>query len=332
MKTYELQKAGIDNLVRVDRPRPEPRKGQVLVRMRAGSLNYRDLLVAERRQEGFPLVPLSDGAGEVAAVGEGVTRVKVGDRVAGTFFQSWVDGELTPEARETALGGSINGVLSEYVVLREDGVVRLPAGYSFEESATLPCAAVTVWNALVPMGNLQKGETVLAQGTGGVSIFALQIANILGARVIITSSSDEKLERARKLGAWQTINYKKTPNWEEKALELTGGKGVDHVIEVGGQETLPKSIRAARVGGRITMVGLLTGSFGKPDAALTEPKQLRVEGVYVGSTRMFEDMNRVLDQHKVKPIIDRVFPFEQAREAYQHLKSGAHFGKIVISI
>jgi len=333
MKRYELQRAGgIDALAIAEKPQPQPGPGQVLLRMRAASLNYRDLLISRNRKEGFPLVPLSDGAGEITAVGAGVTRFKVGDRVAGNFFQNWYDGEQTQAARDSALGGAIDGVLTESAVLQERGVVSLPKGYSFEEGATLPCAAVTVWNALVEIGKLQKGETVLALGTGGVSVFVLQIAHAFGARVIITSSSDAKLERARKLGAWQTINYKKTPAWENEVLRLTDGKGVDHVVEVGGAGTLPQSAKATRVGGWVTLVGLLSGAPGKADAAVGAERQLRVQGVYVGSTKMFEDMNRFLEQHGIRPVIDRVFPFEQAKEAYRYLESGAHFGKVVISV
>jgi NADPH:quinone reductase-like Zn-dependent oxidoreductase len=239
---------------------------------------------------------------------------------------------MTPERVGKALGGNIDGVLAEYVAVDAEGLVHLPPDYSFEEGATLPCAGVTAWNALVPQGQLQAGQTVLAQGTGGVSIFALQFARMLGARVIITSSHDEKLERARALGADGTVNYKKHPNWEEKVLELTGGKGVDHVLEVGGAQTLPKSVHATRTGGHIALIGLLSGAPGKPDPALAEPKQLRIQGVYVGSRVMFEDMNRAIAQHRMKPIIDRTFPFEQAREALHYLEEGAHFGKVVITV
>jgi len=319
-------------LAQADLPQPTPGPGQVLVRMRAASLNYRDLLIARNRKEGFPLVPLSDGAGEVAAVGAGVTRVSTGDRVAGTFFQNWPDGDLTQEGRDSALGGSIPGVLTEYAVLQEQGVVALPQGYSFEEGATLPCAAVTVWNALVPMGNLQPGETVLVLGTGGVSLFALQFAQALGARVIITSKSDEKLARAQKLGAWQTINYQRTPAWEDEVLRLTGGRGVDQVLEVGGAGTLPQSVKATREGGRVTLVGLLSGAPGKADESLAAKRQLRIQGVYVGSLQMFEEMNRFIEKHAIRPVIDRIFPFQQTPDAYRYLESGSHFGKVVISI
>lgn len=336
MKAYEVQQAGgVDRWAQVERPEPKPGPGQALVRIRAVSLNYRDLLIARRTYRAPThehLIPVSDGAGEVVAVGAGVTRVKPGDRVAPTFFQTWTSGEQTPEKVANALGGSVDGVLAEYVVVDAEGLVHLPAGYSFEDGATLPCAAVTAWNALVPQGKLQAGQTVLAQGTGGVSIFALQFAHALGARVVITSSQDEKLERARKLGADLTANYKKHPDWEEEVLKLTGGQGVDHVLEVVGAEALPKSVRATKPGGHIALIGLLSGAPAKPDPALAEPKKLRIQPTYVGSRVMFEDMNRAIEQHRLKPVIDRVFPFAEANEALRYMEAGAHFGKVVISV
>jgi NADPH:quinone reductase-like Zn-dependent oxidoreductase len=336
MRAFELQKTGgVEGWVQVERPEPRPGPGQALVRIRAVSLNYRDLFIAMGKYPGnrpLPLIPTSDGAGEVVAVGAGVTRVKPGDRVAPTFFQTWTDGPRTPEKTANALGGSVDGVLAEYVAVDAEGLAHLPEHLTFEDGATLPCAAVTAWNSLVPEGGLKPGQTVLAQGTGGVSIFALQFARALGARVIITSSQDEKLERARTLGADGTLNYKKHPNWEEKVLELTGGQGVDHVLEVGGAETFPRSIRATRPGGHISLIGMLSGGFAKPDPALIGPKKLDVQGTYVGSRAMFEAMNAVIARHGLKPVIDRVFPFEQAREALSHMQAGAHFGKLVIKV
>lgn len=334
MKAYEIQNFGsTEALALVERPEPRPGPGQVLIRMRAASLNYRDLLVLEgayNRNLKLPLIPMSDGAGEVVEVGEGVTRFKKGDRVAGIFFQKWISGAITKEKMRSALGGESHGMLAEYAVLDQEGVAPLPEHLSYEEGATLPCAAVTAWHGLVTKGGLIAGESVLLLGTGGVSIFALQFAKLHGARVIITSSSDAKLERARELGASETINYKNMPNWEARVLELTGGEGVDLVIEVGGGGTLAKSLRAARVGGRISLIGVLTGK-----EALINPLpilffSLRVHGIYVGSREMFEAMSRAITAHKLRPVIDRVFPFDQAREAYHYMKSAAHFGKIVI--
>ncbi|HEY9794594.1 MAG TPA: NAD(P)-dependent alcohol dehydrogenase [Leptolyngbyaceae cyanobacterium] len=336
MKTYEIQNdAGIDALTLVERPEPQPGWGQVLIRVRATSLNYRDLIVVQGgygNKEKLPLIPMSDGAGEVVAVGEGVTRVKLGDRVAGIFFQDWIAGALTKEKINSALGGAINGLLTEYAVLSQDGLVLLPDHLSYEEGATLPCAAVTAWHALVTKGSVTAGETVLVLGTGGVSIFALQFAKMHGARVIVTSSSDAKLERAKELGASETINYKSTPNWEERVYELTARNGVDHVVEVGGAGTLEKSIRAVRVGGRISLIGVLTGVAGEVNPMPVLMKSLTVQGIYVGSREMFEAMNQAIALHQLKPVIDRIFPLTEAQEAYRYMKSAAHFGKIVIQV
>ncbi|NEP02208.1 MAG: NAD(P)-dependent alcohol dehydrogenase [Symploca sp. SIO2E9] len=336
MKAYEVQSnAGIDALKLVETPAPKPGQGQVLVRVRATSLNYRDLLIVQgaygTRQK-LPVIPMSDGAGEVVAVGEGVTRIKVGSRVAGIFFQDWIAGALTPEKIKSDLGGSIDGMLAEYVVLPQDGLVLLPEHLSYEQGATLPCAAVTAWHALTTQGGIKAGDHVLLLGTGGVSIFALQFAKIQGSRVIITSSSDHKLERAKELGATDTINYKKTPNWEERVYQLTERLGVDHVIEVGGAGTLAKSLRAVRVGGRISLIGVLAGAKGEVNPLPVTMKSLSVQGIYVGSREMFEAMNRAITLHQLQPVIDRIFPFTQAQEAYHYLKSGAHFGKVVIQV
>jgi NADPH:quinone reductase-like Zn-dependent oxidoreductase len=334
MKVYEIQSnAGIDALALVDRPEPKPAAGQVLVKIRATSLNYRDLIVAEGNYgsgQKYPLIPLSDGAGEVVAVGEGVTRVKIGDRVAGIFFQDWIYGSLTRQKMKSALGGDINGVLAEYVVFHEDGLVILPDYLSYQAGATLPCAAVTAWHALVTKGNISAGDNILLLGTGGVSIFALQFAKIHGAKVIITSSSDEKLTRARQLGADETINYKTTPDWEQQVYQLTNRTGVDHVVEVGGAGTLPKSLQAVRIGGRISLIGILSGTSNEIDPMPILFKSLTVQGIYVASREMFEVMNQAMQQHQIQPIIDRNFPFSEVKEAYRYLKSGAHFGKVVI--
>ncbi|MFN6517705.1 MAG: zinc-dependent alcohol dehydrogenase family protein [Nostoc sp. CreGUA01] len=336
MKVYEIQSnAGIDALALVDRPEPKPAAGEVLIQVKATSLNYRDLLVIEGTYgagQKYPLIPMSDGAGEVVAVGEGVTRVKIGDRVAATFFQDWIYGSLTREKMKSDLGGGIDGMLAEYVVLHQDGLVILPEHLSYAEGATLPCAAVTAWHGLVTKGNIGAGDSVLLLGTGGVSIFALQFAKIHGARAIATSSSDKKLARIKQLGADETINYKTTPDWEKQVYQLTNRTGVDHVVEVGGAGTLPKSLQAVRIGGRVSLIGVLSGRGSEIDPMPILFKSLTVQGIYVGSREMFEVMNQTIQQHQIKPIIDRVFPFAEAREAYHYLKSAAHFGKIVINI
>lgn len=336
MRLYELAGEGLEALRALERPSPRPGPGQVLVRMRAASLNYRDLLVATGRYGRGPLkrplVPLSDGAGEVVAVGPGVRGLIPGDRVASSFFQRWVDGPYDPEKGKSALGGAIDGVLAEEVVLEEGGAVKMPDGFSFEEAATFPCAGVTAWVGLVVNGHLRAGETVLAMGTGGVGIFALQIARILGARAILTSSRDEKLARGRSLGADATINYRNTPAWDVPAHALTGGKGVDHILEVGGAATLPISLRALRDGGHLTVVGLLSGSPADPEAAGRNDRGIRVDSVYVGSARHLAAVAGAFAQAKVRPVVDRVFPFEEARAAYGTMERGDHFGKIVIRI
>jgi NADPH:quinone reductase-like Zn-dependent oxidoreductase len=335
MKLYEFRETnGIDSLVRAEKQVPKPGPGEVLIRVHAVSLNYRDLLIAKglyMRGLKLPLIPLSDGAGEIAEIGAGVTRVKRGDRVAGIFMTNWISGEVSPYVQRTALGGSVDGMFAEYVVLHEESVVHIPSHLSYEEAATLPCAGVTAWNALTTW-MLKPGMNMLVLGTGGVSIFALQFARLAGARVIATSSSDEKLRKASDLGASGLINYKTSPDWDQKAIELTNGIGVDHVIEVGGQGTLPKSMNAVCVGGRISLIGLLTGAAGAVSPMPLLGKQIQLQGVFVGSRDMFEAMNRAITLHKLRPVVDRVFPFDQAREALRHMESGAHFGKIVIQV
>jgi NADPH:quinone reductase-like Zn-dependent oxidoreductase len=303
--------------------------------VRAASLNYRDLLVAKGaygRGAAPPLVPLSDGAGEVVEAGPGATRFAPGARVAGCFMPGWTDGPLTDAKAKTALGAGGVGMLAEQVVLPEDGLVAVPEHLSSEEAATLPCAAVTAWNALIAGGGLRAGQTVLTLGTGGVSLFALQFAKLAGARVIVTSSSDEKLGRAKELGASDGVNYKTTPEWDKKVRELTGGEGVDHVVELGGAGTLPRSLRAARTGGHVALIGVLSGGAGEFNPVLVLMKAVRLQGVFVGSRVMFEDMNRAIALHRLKPVIDRVFPLAEAAAAYKHLESGAHFGKVVIRL
>ncbi len=334
MRAYEIQSFGFDGLKLVEKPDPAPGHGQVLLKMRAWSLNFRDLMVARGHYNPklkMPAVPLSDGVGEVVALGEGVSRVKVGDRVCGAFMPKWIAGEITEDKARSALGGGgPTGMLAELVTISEEGVVHVPEHLSDEEAATLPCAAVTAWHALVGEGSLKAGDTVLAQGTGGVSIFALQIAHMHGARVIITSSRDEKLARAIKLGVSDGINYQTTPKWEDRVRELTGGVGVDYVVEVGGAGTLAQSMKVIKPGGQISLIGVLTGGAGQVNPLPILMRNIRVQGIFVGSREMFEAMNRAIAQNKMQPIVDRAFPFDKAVEAYQYMESGAHFGKVVV--
>jgi len=333
MNAYEYRQFGLDNLSLVERDAPQAGPHEVVVKFHAASLNYRDLLFAwgtYNPKAKFPVVPLSDGAGEVTAVGEGVKRWKVGDRVCPIFTQGWIEGRYSAEKAGTTLGGGeLDGVLRELGAFPEQSLVRIPDHLSFEEAATLPCAAVTAWHALVEFGRLRAGETVLVLGTGGVSIFALQLAKMHGARVIATSSSDEKLQRARQLGADETINYKTRPDWEREVVRLTGGAGVDHVVEVGGAGTIAKSVASARIAGCVAVIGVLASGEGfNPVNVLM--KSLRMQGIFVGSRQMFEDMNAAISVSKMRPVIDRIFPFEEAPAALRHMETGSHFGKIVI--
>ena len=327
---------GPDAIERVDRPDPAPGPGEALVSMRAASLNYRDTIVAGGgypRNDSFPCVPLSDGAGVVEAVGAGVKNLAVGDRVVNCFFRDWTDGDPDEAAMNSSYGGGIDGVLAERVVFPERALLPIPDHLSFEEAACLPCAGVTAWQALFEKGELQAGDSVLCLGTGGVSIFALQLAKAAGATVYVTSSSDDKLERAKELGADGTVNYKTIPDWHKAVKkELTGGRGVDHVVEVGGPGTLAKSMRACALNGRIGLIGVLTGTDGEVNPLPCVFERLSIHGIYVGSRAMFERMNEHLVAHSIRPVVDRTFPFEQAIDAYKYLQSGSHFGKVVVTI
>ncbi len=334
MRSYAyLKELDADSLTLRESDTPRPGPGQVLVRMKAASLNYRDLLIITGRYPGMKsqgLVPVSDGAGVVAEVGAGVTRFATGDRVTGCFFETWISGPMRPAHYDHALGGSVPGVLAEYRVYPAEALVATPAHLSDEEASTLPCAALTAWNGLFEGKQVTPGETVLVLGTGGVSMFALQFAKAAGAVVIATSSSDAKLAQAKALGADHLINYKSHPDWEQNVREITGGVGVDHVVEVGGPGTLQRSIAAARHGGSVHLIGVLTGGEINPLSILFNTTTVR--GVFVGSRDMFEAMNRLINAHKIKPVIDRVFGFNESREALRHLEGATHFGKVVIRI
>jgi NADPH:quinone reductase-like Zn-dependent oxidoreductase len=335
MQQYQLAKQAdryLPKLVEIDRPIPGDR--QILIRVRAASLNYRDLIFSQggMGDKAIGLVPLSDGAGEVVELGANVSRFQVGDRVAAAFFQTWIAGRFSLADRDSALGGAIDGMLSEYVVLHEDGLVKIPDYLSYTAAASLPCAAVTAWQGLFVRGDLQAGETVLTLGTGGVSIFALQLAVAQRAKVIITSSSDEKLARARQMGGWQTINYQTTPDWEKAVWELTDKQGIDHVIEVGGAGTYDRSLQTVAAGGQIIQIGILSGRDLRPNLFGLQYRNASISGIYVGSRQHFEQLHDFLTTHQIQPIIDRVFPFAAAAEAYRYLESGAHFGKVAIEL
>ena len=332
MKIWQVAREwSIDGLELAERPAPEPGPAQIAVRIRAASLNFRDLLTVQGRGGAYklPLVPFSDGAGEVIAVGDGVTRVAVGDRVCPMFFPLWLDGRPSAANRRLALGGTRPGVLQEVMLLDAEAVTRIPRDLSFVEAAALPCAGLTAWRGLFEEGHVRPGQTVLVQGTGGVSIFALQFARLAGATVIVTSSSDEKLERAKALGADHTINYRTVPEWGKAAAEWAGD-GVDHVVEVGGKDTFRQSIEAVRVGGTILVIGVLSGFTQEIALPSLFSKNLHVIGLSVGSRKMFEDMASAITRSDIKPVIDRTFDFGDVPEALRLMERGGHFGKIAI--
>ena len=333
MKVFQIQDDwGMDKLRIATRPDPKPGAGEVLLRMKAASLNYRDLLVPLRgygaHTGSLPLIPVSDGVGEVIEAGPGVTRVRVGDRVCPCFRQGWIDGP--PDAAYLNLGGPLDGTMSELMCVPAEGVVKVPAYLSDEQAATLPCAALTAWSALVMDDRLAPGARVLVQGTGGVALFALQFAKLMGAEVTVISSSDEKLARARALGADAALNYRTTPEWAKATREITGGQGYDHILELGGEKTLPQSLLCVRTGGTISIIGVLSGGTMTAEVGRIVLKQARMHGIGVGHRNGFEAMTRALAQHRVVPVIDRVFEFDALKDALAYLKSGAHFGKICI--
>lgn len=333
MHAWQISSFGIDSLEFTERTTPEPGPGQVRVKIGAISFNYRDLMMIKglyNPKLQLPRIPCSDGAGEVEAVGEGVTRWKTGDRVAGIFMQNWLDGPLTPVKAKGALGGDIDGMLAEQVVLHENGLVDMPRHLSFEEAATLPCAAVTAWNALAA-GDVKPGSTVLIQGTGGVSIFALQFARLKGARVLGVSGSAEKLERAISLGLDAGLNYRDHPEWDRWAVDETGGDGVDLIVEVGGQGTLARSLRAIRMGGAIAQVGVLLRSEEPLAVPSILHKQARIQGIYVGSRKDFGDMNKAITLTRMRPV-GASYHWDQAREVLKRMESASHFGKLVLTV
>lgn len=330
MKAMQLEETGFDGLKLVDREIYKPGPKQVVLKMKAASLNFRDLANVLYGQYKRPYVPLSDGCGVVHEVGEAVTRVKVGDRVAPSFFQNWISGRVEPAGQATSLGGPIDGCLQEYMVLSEEGVTKVPSYLTDEEVATLACAGLTAWRSLIVEGEVKAGETVVVQGTGGVSVFALQFAKASGAKVIATSSSNEKLERVKALGADATINYKETPDWAKEVRKITGGRGADHIVEVGGAGTFVQSLQAVRTGGHVSIIGVLSGVAQEVPIALIMGGNIKVKGVTVGSRVMVEEMCAAMEINKIKPVVDKVLPFQDARKAFELMQGQGHFGKIVL--
>ena len=335
MKAWLLEDFGSDHLHMGEAPVPQPKPGEILIRVSAVSLNFRDKAIVDGiyapEAVPRPLIPVSDAVGVVVSVGPGVTRFKEGDRVNSHLYSGWIDGDPKPNERDFCYGSPLPGGLAEYMVLRADSAVRAPLAMTDEEASTLPIAALTAWYAMTELGKLEPDQTVLVQGTGGVSIFALQIASAMGARVIVTSSRDENLDRVQAMGAWAGINYRTNLHWEKSALELTGGRGVDQLLDVAGGEGMNRSVAATRVGGQISVIGFLTGQSTALDLMQVIFRRTVIRGIAVGSARAFERMNAFLSEHRIRPVIDRVYAFDQVREAYEHLGRGP-FGKVVIRV
>lgn len=334
MRALQIEGAfGLEHLRLVDRPKPEPGPGEVQVRIGAASLNYRDLLMVRglyNPKQPLPLIPCSDGMGEVTAVGEGVRHVAVGDRVVTLFCQGWIDGDPPPDSLRRTLGGPLDGTLAEFRVLPAEGVIPAPEHLSDVEAATLTCAGLTAWSALATRADIGEGDSVLVLGTGGVAVFALQFAQLLGASVIVTSSSDAKLERARELGAVATLNYRREPEWARAVKEITEGRGVDLVVEVGGAETLPQSVRSVRPGGQISLIGNLSGGVLDFNLIPVFMRGVRIQGILVGHREGFAAMSTAIQEHQMRPVVDRVLPWTEARQAFEYLSGARHFGKVCL--
>ena len=335
MKAYQIRDEwSLEHIELVEIPKPSPGPGEVLVEMKASSLNYRDMVVANRgygsKTGNLPLIPVSDGVGIVRELGDGVSRVAIGDRVCPLFMQSWISGPPNRKRLSATLGGPIDGVMAEFRCFPQDSVSRVPEELTDLEASTLPCAALTAWSALIEEGKLQPGESVLIQGTGGVSLFALQFAKICGARCILISGSNEKMKRAQELGADEVLNYQDLPEWGKQVRDFSGGEGVDHIVEVGGPETLPQSLRAIRPGGTISMIGVLSGSEMKAQLGLIVTRQIRLQGITVGHRDGFEAMASTINASGMKPIVDQVYPFTSLPEAMHSLSEAKHFGKICL--
>lgn len=335
MKAFEIAEFGPDKLSPTTRPDPEPGPGEILLRMGAVSLNYRDLLMLAGKYNPrmrLPVIPCSDGAGEVVALGPGVKRFRAGDRAAPIFAQGWLCGEPTRAGLKDTLGGPLDGTLAEYIVVPAEAAVKVPEHLSDAEAASLPCAGLTAWSAIVTYGNVKPGSTVLVLGTGGVSIFALQFAKLMGARVIVSSSSDEKLQRAGELGADELINYREKPAWEKEVYKRTEGAGVDLVVEVGGPGTLEKSIRSVRPGGTISLIGILAGRKNEVDLTPVLMQNILIQGIVVGHRDGFEAMNQAVARNRLRPVVDQVFAFDEAPRAYDTVAAAKHFGKVCINV